>query len=688
MINVSYINLRELIERETGQKFNRYNKMFCPFHKEKNPSFSINKNNTMWKCFGCGLRGDAIEFIKKYKNLSFTEAKKYLGIDDNKEDNNKLTLIDRIESFIKMNPLKDKDNNHMKLIKIYMYVDNKNNPIYFKAKFKPLDGRNECRYYSFNGNKVCMRRGTQEVPYNLYRLIYGVKNKKKVIIVEGEKDAETLINFGYIATSLKAINPKEFDLSIFQDAKVYMIPDTGQAGEAYKDHVFEMLKDYVKEFNVIYPKGLAQLGDNKDITDWFENGKTVEEFKEALEDKWDYKKNRIFKYVDSEGKPLTIWENFSRICEINGITIKYNELFKNVEFAGKMFNINDNNSCYEDIYSLCKRSFFKINRMDLSKFIYRISQENTYNPVCDYLQNCEKIWDGKEGRIKELSNSIIVQNDYDDNFKLLLLTKWLIGTANIAFNKGNENMNGMLVIQGEQGIYKTKWIKTIVPNKSWVASDKLIDAKDKDIIMDVTSSWITEVGELKASLKPKKLDELKMFVTRETDRYRKPYAAEMQEYPRTTSFYATVNNSEFLIDKTGNRRFWVIKAKEMKLDHGVDINQMWGEVMNLRKNNVPHWLTKEEDEILYKVNSDFEVKSEADTKLSDCFDWSIPQDKWELKTLTEICDVLGIKSNYSTRESLKALGAIPPGKNPTRDGGKLNRWWKVPPLKAGYSNVL
>lgn len=681
MVDMSKINLRELIEKETGQKFNKDNKMLCPIHKGEKLSLSIKNDNSVWKCFECGLGGDAIAFIKEYRNINFRDAIKYLNL-DNKEYSNKLSLTGRIELFIKNNPIKDKNNSLMNLIKTYMYVDSNNNPQYFKAYFKPLDGNDESRYYSFDGNRISKKRGSAEVPYNLYRLLQALKNKEKVIIVEGEKDVETLNKFGYTATSLINIKPKEFDLRIFKDSKVYVISSEGEAGEKYKNNIFEMLKNYVSEFNVINLKGLAKLGDNKGISDWFENGKTEDDFKEALKDKWDYKKNRFFKYVNSDGKPLTIWENFARICEINGIIIKYNELFKNAEFTGKIFNLNDNNSCYEDLYSLCKRSGFNINRMDLSKFIYRISQQNSYNPVCNYLKNCEKDWDGQEGRIKELANSIITEDDYNnDDFKLILLTKWLIGTANIAFNNGNENMNGMLVIQGKQGIYKTSWIKTLVPDKLWVASNKLIDAKDKDIIMDVTSSWITEVGELKATMKPKKVDELKMFVTREKDKYRKPYAAELQEYPRITSFYGTVNNSEFLIDKTGNRRFWVIKAKEMNLEHGVDIDQMWGEVMNLVGNRMPHHLTTEEEEELYIINSTFEVKTEADTKILDCFDWSIPEDKWEFKTMTEICNVLGIKANPSTRESLKNIGAIPPGKNPSRDGGQLKRWWKVPPFE-------
>ena len=46
----------------------------CPFHKEKTPSFSVNPNLGIYKCFGCGEGGDALTFIMKTQNKSFIEV--------------------------------------------------------------------------------------------------------------------------------------------------------------------------------------------------------------------------------------------------------------------------------------------------------------------------------------------------------------------------------------------------------------------------------------------------------------------------------------------------------------------------------------------------------------------------------------------------------------------------------------
>lgn len=51
----------------------------CPFHDEKTPSFSVAPAKGIFKCFGCGKAGDAIEFIKEIEGLTYIQAMQYLG---------------------------------------------------------------------------------------------------------------------------------------------------------------------------------------------------------------------------------------------------------------------------------------------------------------------------------------------------------------------------------------------------------------------------------------------------------------------------------------------------------------------------------------------------------------------------------------------------------------------------------
>ncbi|HYI95834.1 MAG TPA: DNA primase [Bryobacteraceae bacterium] len=65
-----YVRLRKIGARYSG---------LCPFHTEKTPSFSVNPGHGFYICFGCGKKGDVLDFIQEVENLTFYEALKLLA---------------------------------------------------------------------------------------------------------------------------------------------------------------------------------------------------------------------------------------------------------------------------------------------------------------------------------------------------------------------------------------------------------------------------------------------------------------------------------------------------------------------------------------------------------------------------------------------------------------------------------
>ncbi len=49
-------------------------KACCPFHNEKTPSFFISEQRQTFTCFGCGVKGDVLEFVQQYEHMDFREA--------------------------------------------------------------------------------------------------------------------------------------------------------------------------------------------------------------------------------------------------------------------------------------------------------------------------------------------------------------------------------------------------------------------------------------------------------------------------------------------------------------------------------------------------------------------------------------------------------------------------------------
>ncbi len=76
----SRVDIEELIGRytEIRHRGSRTPVALCPFHTEKTPSFVIYRENQSFYCFGCGVGGDAITFVRNIEHLDYVEAVRYL----------------------------------------------------------------------------------------------------------------------------------------------------------------------------------------------------------------------------------------------------------------------------------------------------------------------------------------------------------------------------------------------------------------------------------------------------------------------------------------------------------------------------------------------------------------------------------------------------------------------------------
>ncbi len=75
------VDLAALV-RAKGVKLRKSGKSYfglCPFHGDKNPSFSVNPIKNLWQCFGCGAGGDVIRFVELFDQVDFKEAVRRLS---------------------------------------------------------------------------------------------------------------------------------------------------------------------------------------------------------------------------------------------------------------------------------------------------------------------------------------------------------------------------------------------------------------------------------------------------------------------------------------------------------------------------------------------------------------------------------------------------------------------------------
>src|ERR1043165_4555809 len=86
----------------------------CPFHNEKTPSFNVNPVRNIYKCFGCGKGGNAVNFIMEHEHYNYPEALRYLAskysieIEESAPDPKELELKDEKESLYIVNTFAQK----------------------------------------------------------------------------------------------------------------------------------------------------------------------------------------------------------------------------------------------------------------------------------------------------------------------------------------------------------------------------------------------------------------------------------------------------------------------------------------------------------------------------------------------------------------------------------------------------
>lgn len=264
------------------------------------------------------------------------------------------------------------------------------------------------------------------------------------------------------------------------------------------------------------------------------------------------------------------------------------------------FNDDSENTALSIAYSISNLN--GIASGSLAQMVSALAMKNPINPVAAWISM--RPWD-KEDRLNKLFDTIEVRDGFPIEFRNTLLRRWLISAVAAVLMPSRFHARGVITLQGPQSIGKSTWIRSTVDDpvlaESVIKMDHHMDASSKDSLIAAVSHWIVEIGELDSSFK-KDIARLKGFLTADRDKVRKPYARAESDFQRRTVFAATVNDEGFLVDTTGNSRWWVIPVKRINYNHGIDMQQLWAQVAVEYTKGEQWWLTPEEELQLTALN--------------------------------------------------------------------------------------
>lgn len=344
--------------------------------------------------------------------------------------------------------------------------------------------------------------------------------------------------------------------------------------------------------------------------------------------------------VGARGKPLATIQNLQVILERLGVRVRYNVVRKEEEITipGASFSIdNMANASLAWIMSECARFNYPTDKV--GDFLTFLADQNLYNPAIQFVTS--RPWDG-QSRLQDFFDTITAKGQ-DQSLKETLIKRWMLSAIAAAFRPEGVSAHGVLVLQGDQYLGKTKWFKSLVPDSTRLAQDgMMLRPDDKDSVKQACSFWLVELGELDATFRKSDIAALKAFLTRDRDVLRRAYARKESEYARRTVFFASVNPREFLHDPTGNRRYWTIECEHIEHSHGIDMQQVWAEVYSLYQAGEGWFLLPEEMDALNHHNSDFEVRDPIEDRIHTQLDWAAPPDEWQWKSATDVLLMIGL----------------------------------------------
>ena len=254
-----------------------------------------------------------------------------------------------------------------------------------------------------------------------------------------------------------------------------------------------------------------------------------------------------------------------------------------------------------------------------------IAEENAENKVATRLQSTQ--WDGE----KRIETLFIDYLGCEDNvYTREVSEKSLVAAVRRAIY-GGIKWDNMPILIGPQGVGKSTFLKIL--GMDWY-NDSLVNVEGKDACELIQGSWILEMGEL-SSLRKSELNLVKNFLSRTDDIFRASYGRRAQKYPRRCAFFGTANDTNFLRDETGNRRFWPIDCfihspiKSIFNDLNDELDQIWAEACELAKNEFYSLVLSKEAEKIAKEEQ--EAHSEDNVYkgiILDYLDKKIPN-TWE-----------------------------------------------------------
>lgn len=269
--------------------------------------------------------------------------------------------------------------------------------------------------------------------------------------------------------------------------------------------------------------------------------------------------------------------------------------------------------------------------------------KNKYHPIREYIE--AQTWDG----ISRVSTLLIDYMGAENSKYVREVTKKMMVAAIARIYRPGVKFDTVLTLVGGQGIGKSTFFNNI--GKRWF-SDSFTTVQGKEAFEQLQGNWIIEIAELSA-FKKSEVEQIKQFLSKKFDKFRVAYGRRVESFLRQCIMVGTTNESSFLKDYTGNRRFWpvqVIGQKGAKFTWDqMPVEQIWAEAKALFDAGETWYLDEEMEIEAFAVQAAHTEAEERIGIVEKFLDTPVPTDYNKMSVILR-------RSYFRTAEDIAQFG--------------------------------
>ena len=280
---------------------------------------------------------------------------------------------------------------------------------------------------------------------------------------------------------------------------------------------------------------------------------------------------------------------------------------------------------------------------------------STYNPIENFLFNCEGKWDGKD-HIRTLARTVPTDNPYwEDWFYtwfLAMVDQW----RTYSHRKYGNSVAPLLI--SKQGYNKSTFCRSLVPPElQWGYNDNLVLSEKRQVLQAMCQSLVINLDEFNQISPQVQQGFLKNIIQLPSVKIKPPYGSHVQEFPRMASFIATSNMEDILSDPSGNRRFLGVELTgPINVSQRPNYEQLYAQALSALRAGEKTYFDAEQTRQIMANNRKFEVLSPVDQYFDLYFDLTDDAKQGEYLTAAEIFQEL--KSHIGSSLKLNSLIAF------------------------------